>query len=244
MKGESCGVMHTIFLIRHGESETNAGFSTAGPESVKLTMQGIDQAKHIAAYLKSQTSLDLIVTSRYLRTKETAAFTESLFPSVPLEQWEVHEFTYLSSMHHELSTTEGRRPLVEAYWEQCLPSFVDGPGSESFESFIKRGRAFLAELKDPAHGDVAIFSHQQFITALLWLIERNPTEITQPAMRDFKNYLDQNPLSNGAIVHMQFRHKQRAWHFKRVTEHLEQPVSVQREWAWAQERRIPLPVGG
>ncbi|SRR6266571_2560420 len=238
--------MITVFLVRHGESQSNAGVPTDCPECAKLTVQGVDQAKHIAAYLKSHTSLDLIVTSRYGRTQETAAFTQSLFPDVPLKQWDVHEFTYLSPPYMGSSTLNDRRPLVEAYWEQSLPTYVDGPGSESFDAFIKRARAFLVQLQSQEFrpdGTIAIFSHEQFITAVLWLIERNPTTITRQSMDDFKNYLKQNPVPNGAILRMQFHHRQHSWRLKRVTEHLKQQVSVQREWAWAQEPKVALPVG-
>ncbi len=139
----------------------------------KAHSSGSDQAKHIAAYLKSHTSLDLIVTSRYQRTQETAAFTQSLFPNVSLTKWNVHEFTYLSPPYTGVSTINDRRPLMDAYWEQCFPTYVDGPGSESFEAFIKRGHAFLEQLQSPQFKPdrtVAVFSHEQFITAVLWLI--------------------------------------------------------------------------
>lgn len=238
--------MSTIFLARHGESQSNIGLPSDSPECARLTVRGVDQAKHVAAYLKSHTSLDLIVTSRYKRTQETAAFTQSLFPNVPLKEWDVHEFTYLSSPYFGISTIHDRRPLVETYWELKLPSYVDGPDSESFDAFIKRARAFLQQLQSPQfEGDetIAVFSHEQFITAVLWLIEHNPTSITEKLMDDFKTYLKQNPVPNGAIVRMQFHPRHYFWHIKRVTDHLQLPVSVQREWTWAQEPRMALPAG-
>src|SRR5260370_2613134 len=132
--------MITVFLIRHGESQSNAGLPTTGPKNVTLTPRGREEARHVANFLKFYPYLDLIVTSPYLRAKETAESTISmpLFRSVPEEEWNVQEFTYLSSMHQEQSTAEERRPLVDAYWEQCQPSFVDGTGSESFAQFIER----------------------------------------------------------------------------------------------------------
>src|SRR2546421_386547 len=132
--------MSTVFLIRHGESQSNAGLATTGPRHVMLTPRGREQARDIANFLRLYPSIDIIVTSPYLRTKKTAELTTSmpLFRSVAQEEWDVQEFTYLSSMHQELSTAEERRPLVDAYWEQCQPSFVDGSGSESFAQFIDR----------------------------------------------------------------------------------------------------------
>jgi broad specificity phosphatase PhoE len=238
--------MSTIFLARHGESQSNAGKPTDCPECAGLTVRGVDQAKFIAAYLKSHTSLDLIVTSRYKRTQETALFTESLFPDVPLEQWDVHEFTYLSPPYFGVSNIHDRRPLVEAYWEQKLPTYEDGPDSESFDAFIKRVRAFITQLQSrqfEPDETIAIFSHEQFITAVLWLIERNPTTITRQTMDDFKNFLKQNPVPNGAIVSMQFHQRHHSWRIKRVTDHLHLSVSVQRKWAWVQVQKVALPAG-
>ncbi len=110
--------MRTILLIRHGESESNVGSPTSFPETIPLTSLGREQAKRIAEYLKSQFSLDLIITSSYQRAKQTAELTMLSFPSVPEEEWPVKEFTYLSSVHGENSTIDERRPLVEAYWNE------------------------------------------------------------------------------------------------------------------------------
>ncbi len=202
--------MSTVWLIRHGESQSNAGLPTDRPESTRLTARGIDQAKQVAANLKSHTSLDLIVTSRYKRMQETAAFMQSRFPDVPLEKWNVHEFTYLSPPYLGISTIHNQSPLVEAYWEQRLPASEDGTESESFDAFIKRVRGFVERLRSSEFGSgktIAVFSHEQFITAVRWLIERNPTSITEKAMDDFKSYLKQNPIPNGAIVRMRTRRK-------------------------------------
>src|SRR5260370_10103613 len=221
VEGSYYEAMSTAFLIRHGESEANAGLPTIDPKDAGLTLLGHKQAKRIAEYLKFH-PLDLIVTSPYLRTKQTAAFTQSLFPSVPLTQWEVQEFTYLTSIHQEHLTIQDRRLLMDAYWEQRLPTDVDGPGSESFEAFIKRVREFLTQLENRLKPTekIAVFSHEQFIIAVLWLIDCKPTAIDWQAMRDFKNYLKENRVSNGTIVRMQFRHRQHYLHLKQITKHL------------------------
>ncbi len=97
--------MITVFLVRHGESQANAGFATPDPVKVELTPLGEKQAKEVATFLKKHTPLNLIVTSPYLRSKQTAKPTKVLFPNADVEEWEVQEFTYLSSIHQEHSTT-------------------------------------------------------------------------------------------------------------------------------------------
>ena len=84
--------MRTVLLIRHGESLSNAGKPTSSPQNVPLTKLGKKQAEYIAEYLKSQSPLDLIVTSSYARSKQTAEQTILSFPLVPQKEWLVQEF--------------------------------------------------------------------------------------------------------------------------------------------------------
>ena len=87
------------------------------------------------------------------------------------------------------SSVEDRKPLKELYWEISDPRFIDGLGSESFEQFIEQVRGVMQQFETLA-GDktVAIFSHEQFICAIYWLLERSPERIAPEAMRDFKDY--------------------------------------------------------
>ena len=113
--------MPTILLIRHGESVSNAGFPTPNPEFVEFTNRGHQQAREVSKYLlQASLNPDLIVTSSYLRTQQTAIPLKYFF-HLPEEQWPVHEFTYLSMWHEEISTVEDRRETVEAYWQMANP---------------------------------------------------------------------------------------------------------------------------
>lgn len=213
--------MRNILLMRHGESESNVGLPTSSPKTVTLTKLGKEQAKCIAQYLKSHFSLDLIVTSSYQRAKHTASPTKLFFRSVPEKEWPVHEFTYLSSMHGEISTVHDRRPLVEAYWEICDPFYFDGPGSESFEQFIERVHQVLVYLKSmKEYNTVVIFSHEQFIRALLWLSQRDTIDLCRETMREFRDFLSANVLVNGVIVQVPFDNSDEQWQYKIITSHL------------------------
>lgn len=85
--------MITVFLVRHGESQANAGFATPDPGKVELASLGEKQANEVATFLKEHTPLNFIVTSPYLRTKRTAESTKLLFPTADVEEWEVQECT-------------------------------------------------------------------------------------------------------------------------------------------------------
>ncbi|MCL1962490.1 MAG: histidine phosphatase family protein, partial [Desulfovibrionaceae bacterium] len=84
--------MKAVF-IRHGQSTGNAGVPCHDLASIELTDLGHEQARDIAGSWTEAPSL--IVTSPYLRTRQTAAPTMERFPDVPVEVWPIEEFTYL-----------------------------------------------------------------------------------------------------------------------------------------------------
>ncbi len=226
-KGNGCGDMPTILLFRHGKSQSNAGLPTLDPEFVELTGEGFKQAEDIARFLKAHFSPDLIVTSSYRRTKQTAKPTKLAFPIVPEVEWPVHEFTYLSSMHEERSTAEYRRPLVNAYWETCNPSYIDGPGSESFEQFIGRVREVKLRLKSTALDKIVVFSHEQFISALLWLSKRDPGDLSPESMENFRAFLEAHPIPNGTPRRLRIRRRRENQQPEHISHLIEQkPVLV------------------
>lgn len=215
-----------IFLIRHGESEANAGLPTCRPAFGGLTERGRKQAQNIADFLRYY-PLNLIITSPYIRAKQTAEPTSFVFHNTPEcviaeKDLPVQEFTYLEPERWACSTSVERRPEVERYWQKADPEDTDGPGAESFKAFIDRVRAFLEQLKDVErdYENIAVFSHEQFINAVLWLKDRDSDEISSQSMRDFRAYLDSELIPNGAIVRLKFSYHDDCWHHKLITEHL------------------------
>lgn len=219
--------MPIILFIRHGESQSNAGEPTLCPHIVELTKKGKKQARAIAQFLQeAQLTPELIVTSSYMRTKQTAEPTRLAFPSIPEVEWPVHEFTYLSSWHEHISTIEDRQPAVKVYWEIADPEYIDEtrPGSpkpESFKQFIERVRHVKDRLENTELDTIAIFSHEQFITAFQWLSQHNPQEISSETMKDFRAFLKANPIPNGAIVEAKFHREYDEWLYEMMISHLE-----------------------
>lgn len=205
--------MSNIFLIRHGESQSNAGQATLHPASVELTHLGMGQSECIADYLEVHVCPERIVTSCYLRARQTAAPTQSRFPAVPVEEWPVHEFTYLSNEDFPTpSTVEDRKPRVDAYWEQCDPHSVGGPESESFEQFIARARGVMQRFEEVGSSQATvIFTHEQFICAVYWLLKCKPPRITPKAMRDFRVFLLENSIPNAGLLRLQRHNEADVW---------------------------------
>jgi len=108
-----------VFLIRHGESEPNAGLPSADPGSAPLTADGHRQAGQVARALAEVPAL--IVTSPYLRARQTAQPMISRHPAAACQEWAVHEFTYLGDLHGRVSTAREREPYARAYWDRADP---------------------------------------------------------------------------------------------------------------------------
>ena len=187
--------MAKVWFIRHAESEGDAGRATMDYAEVELTEQGHRQAKTIAQFFPREPSL--IVTSSYTRSKQTALATLQRFPGVPQQEWRVHEFTYLS-LSQQFSTKQERQSLVDAFWERNDPKYVDGEGAESFYEFLTRvNNVFEALNTFDDEEFIAIFSHGQFIRAILWMLQYSslPTD-----MKQFRHFLSRVPFRNGWIL--------------------------------------------
>lgn len=186
--------MKHVRLIRHGESAANAGEASLDHASIPLTPKGIEQARLVASPFTL--APDLIVASPFSRARATAMATASAFPSVPLETWPIHEFTYLEPARCVNTTVAQRRDWVEEYWSRSDPAFTDGEGAESFLDFVSRAQAFLHKLAEHPGDDLAVFSHGQFINAVAWLIERKPQQIDGRAMAEWRDYEIANHVPN------------------------------------------------
>jgi 2,3-bisphosphoglycerate-dependent phosphoglycerate mutase len=219
--------MPTVWFIRHAESEANAGLPTDNPATIRLTPRGFEQAEDIAQSFTRPP--DLIITSSYLRTQQTAKPTLARFPSVPHENWSVEEFTYLAL--DGVTTFNERRPKVEDFWTRLEPAFDNGKGTESFIQFITRVQGVWYELRSSKKEFIAVFSHEQFIRAVVWLLLNNKME-TDPGLcpdckERFRSFLKSSPMPNGAItpVLLQEDHEARIGgmitsHLKGVTVHV------------------------
>ncbi len=150
-----------FFLIRHGESEANAGLPTPSPSAIRLTEKGRGQAASLAERLDIVPAL--IIVSSYLRTRQTAEQFMQKHPGTPVEVWPVHEFTYLDIGRHANTTEAERRQFVEAYWNRNDPHGNEGGGAESFAEFIHRVETLIARLRGQESGPVVVFTHGYFI---------------------------------------------------------------------------------
>jgi probable phosphoglycerate mutase len=194
----------TVWLIRHGESLSNAGHPTLGPEFTGLTPLGMKQAEAITHIFPRSPAL--IVMSKYRRTQETAQPTIRRFPDVGWEVWpDVHEFTYLSWSHSEGTTEQERQRYVDEFWQRNDPFYADGDGSEKFIQFMSRVSSALERLRYSKEDFIAVFTHGYFMRAAWWYLQNRPTRIDSRSMEEFYGLRSAFDIPNGAILPIELR---------------------------------------
>lgn len=149
-----------VFLVRHGQSESNAGMRTKDPVSICLTSLGHRQAKLTAASLPRNP--DLIVASPYARAQETAAHLVQSDFRGQVAVWDVQEFTYLCAKKYSNTTYHERKKGRNEYWDRLNPDYIDGEGAESFRHFIRRVDDFLVRVQTSPAKFFVVCSHGQF----------------------------------------------------------------------------------
>lgn len=186
--------MKKVRLIRHGESTANAGAATIDHASIPLTAKGLEQAAVVATGFHAQP--DLIISSPFTRAQATASATITRFSMAATETWPIQEFTYLAPARCINTTVADRKAWVDEYWARADPAYVHGEGAESFAGFIQRVERFLDQLAGAPGNQVAVFSHGQFMSALAWLLVRQPACIDSEMMLDWRAYEIENHIDN------------------------------------------------
>jgi broad specificity phosphatase PhoE len=147
-------------FIRHGQSTANAGEPTDNFALIPLTQLGWEQARALAASWTVTPSL--IVVSPYLRAQQTAEPTIARFPNVPVETWDIFEFTYWDPANWD-GANEDEDVWVERFWREADAERTHG-NAENFRAFLARAKATLARLETlHVDGPVMLFTHGHFI---------------------------------------------------------------------------------
>lgn len=154
-----------VFLTRHTETNYNViGLSNSDPSvDVHLTAKGIDQAKTLAAALKSET-FDMIYTSELPRTMETAKY---------IAEDRTLQIKSDSRLNDLNMGFEGRS--VDEYHERLLhvpdiwsAKFNDG---ESLLDLDNRIASFLSDLIEYSNRNILIVSHYTVLQLMIGQIK-------------------------------------------------------------------------
>jgi 2,3-bisphosphoglycerate-dependent phosphoglycerate mutase len=190
-----------IILVRHGQSVANAGGIPPDHITNPLTELGHTQAKAFAESFSCTPTLFL--HSPYLRTRQTAEPLLQRFPEVPVEQWPIHEFTFLEPSLHKGKSEEQQLPHIQKYWERDDPAYLDGPGSESFTLFLGRARDTIKRLsRMDTGGCVVVFTHGLMMQAFRLLL-LFPGATDAELMSNFRRFHFSNFIENTEPIELE-----------------------------------------
>jgi broad specificity phosphatase PhoE len=187
------------WLVRHGQSTSNAGQPAVGHGEVPLTALGLKQAHEVARRVERRP--DLLIVSPFLRAEATAQPIRARWPTAPCETWPIQELTYLSPARCRGTTADTRRPWVEDYWQRCDPDYRDGPDAESFRSFVDRLRDFDRRLLAVDGGFVIAVGHGQFFRAYL-MARGDGFAGTAEWMKEYRSAESARPMANGEVIEL------------------------------------------
>lgn len=149
-----------IYLIRHGESETNRELRHSGWLQCNLTEKGRIQARRLTGRLAG-VSFDRIITSDLVRAIQTK---EEVYPGLP----------YTASpllRERNVGSLAGRRfadceaEFGQPYLDNKKKGDFTVYGGEDNEMLSDRARRFLEEMEKANDGTVAVFAHEGFLRA-------------------------------------------------------------------------------
>lgn len=156
--------MKTLYLVRHGETDHNAGGRAMGQMDVPLNARGLEQALQTAEFLRRY-PVEHIVSSDLSRAMSTAQpLAEALGLAVVSDQ-RLRELSFGILEGRTVAECEVEDPDAVARWRS---GDFDAalPGGESRRSLMARTRAVLDEIAAGPHAHLALFSHGGTLNAL------------------------------------------------------------------------------
>ena len=151
-----------LYLVRHGQSESNLKRNFSGWAQISLTEQGFEDAKKAGKYLKGK-RFDRIYSSDLLRAVQTAQTAIPGCEPVQLELLRENDVGTLQG--HSIAEYEER--YGRHFWVTPTGSDFTAFGGENHDHVRKRVRAFLEMLeKEPCEQAIA-FAHEGVLRCAL-----------------------------------------------------------------------------
>ncbi|HTY93086.1 MAG TPA: histidine phosphatase family protein [Steroidobacteraceae bacterium] len=189
----------TLYLVRHGQSQTNAGGITLENPLVPLTELGAQQAQAVAALLPA--AAHKVWSSPFKRALDTAAPYCALVEQVPAIHDDLREFEMIDTTQLRGSAVAEREAAMARYWLASDPDHRAGPAAETFREFHDRVARVRGEfLPDVAPGSV-IFGHGIWMALLFWQILGFET-VDGAAMARFRRFQLGFPTPNTAVYRL------------------------------------------
>ena len=159
--------MAKLYLVRHGETESNRELRFQGQRDTALSAKGMQQAQQVGAYL-SKLRLDAVYSSPLQRARVTAeAIAAAQHPALPVQvEADLQEICFGSWEGHNFDEVEAMQPGA---WERFFNRPADNPipDGESLQAAQARAWAVFDRIA-AAHPDgrVALVTHGAVLRVL------------------------------------------------------------------------------
>lgn len=181
--------MKKIYLIRHAQSESNAGQAVRPNHAINLTDVGKTQAQALADWLTDQISESVteIFVSQYLRTQQTAQPYLQSTKRTAIVIDELHEFNFLDFDTIKDLSFDDIRVIVDEFWQQHSAHRASEL-TDSFEQFVERVKKVRAYFDALPDGTYLVFTHGMWIGMLIWqmLLGDSPRLYNMKKFREFE----------------------------------------------------------
>ena len=181
--------MKQIYLIRHGQSNSNAGGEAEPNAQIELTAMGREQAEAVAQWLSDTLgdNIDSINVSKFIRTQQTAQPFVEQMGIQPTGIEGLQEFDYLSFKAIDGTSLNHRRQLADDYWVVFDVDDRAGEDSESYREFCTRVADVLEQFKAMPDGNHVVYTHGIWMSMLVWQILGQPYHNNEQ-MRKFRQF--------------------------------------------------------
>jgi broad specificity phosphatase PhoE len=154
----------TLYLVRHGQTESSARLAYSGRSDIPLTAEGLEQARRAAAQL-AEAGIDAVYSSPLSRARDTAQAIAAA-TGAPLTVDD--RLTEIDYGRFEGVDRAGARELVGQAFEDWRgdPFGAPVPGMESLGDALERARAAIADALAAAQRPV-IVGHQGILRIVL-----------------------------------------------------------------------------
>ncbi len=197
--------MKNIYLVRHGESVSNAGGVAVRNAEIPLTELGREQAKEVATWLLGNVSpIDNIFVSKFIRTHQTASplLEKQGVTSTVIEGLE--EFNYIDFFRIENLSALERRQLSHRYWQTATPDYTDGESAESFNQLQARITNVLNYFEKLPNGNYVVYTHGLWLSMFLWRLLNFSTD-SSLAMQQFRQFEQAIKIKNTEVFLLQLQ---------------------------------------
>ena len=153
-----------VYVIRHGESETNLGKRLTGWFDTPLTDKGRNDAKKAGLVIKD-VKFDKIFVSDLARARETAKI------ALPGYEYEISKLVKEINVGSLANTKHSDiPPEIKQRTSQIGYSEFGGESREEFKIRISQFMKQLEELESLGHKNIAVFSHAGWMCAMMDLV--------------------------------------------------------------------------